>query len=374
MRVVFDCFKQVKGAGKSIGIYNVALNDVRNLVRYNGNQQMELVVFGNKHNREDFDIDGVEFVEIPHDPLNKLYCVKWELFDVASYYKKVHGDVIVFPRGYTTLRKIKNDIIIVHDLIPFFYDEHYPDEFNKLENAYIMARLKQSIKTADKVITISQASKNKILGLTSVPEEKITVINNGLNRVDVKPCDKENYIVAMTSRLPHKNAKGIVKSYEAYFQLSKNPLPLIIIGVDGVAQYGIDRDTAQSITCHRFIKSNDEMHALIGKAKMFLFLSEVEGFGLPPIEAMQLGVPVICSNCSSLPEVVGDAAILVAPHDYEQVAKEMVRLQDDESLQQELMRKGYENIKRFDWSIIAKQYRKVISDTYIYGRGRGISF
>lgn len=360
MRLIIDCFKLVKGEGKSIGIYNVALNLTRNIAGLAKEYNMDITILGNEFNREDFDIPGISFVVVDKNPRNKRYCIFWELFDVVKYYKKYKADAIFFPRGYTTLFHSMNDAIIVHDMIPFYYNKNYPGYFNKLENAYIMNRLKASIKSASKVITISEASKKDILDITYVDESKISVINNGRNKIDVAPMEHKDYIVAMTSGLPHKNAVGIVRSYEEYTKTATEPLPIKIIGIDDAKQYVIDETILDNITCYKYIKSNEEMHRLIGEAKLFLFLSEIEGFGFPPVEAMELGVPVICSNCSSLPEVVGDAAVLVDPKDYGTVGCAIDDLLNDESKQKELLEKGFKNIERFDWDKIAREYVELL--------------
>ena len=360
MRLIVDCFKLVKGEGKSIGIYNVALNLARNIADLAKEYNIDITILGNKFNREDFDIPGISFVVVDKDPRNKLYCIFWELFDVVKYYKKYKADAILFPRGYTTLFHSMNDAIIVHDMIPFYYHKNYPGYFNKLENAYIMNRLKASINSASKVITISKASKRDILDINRVDENKISVINNGRNKIDVVSMEHKDYIVAMTSGLPHKNAVGIVRSYEEYTKIAANPLPIMIIGIDDAKQYVTNESTLDNITCYKYIKSNEEMHRLIGEAKLFLFLSEIEGFGFPPVEAMELGVPVICSNCSSLPEVVGDAAVLVDPKDYGTVGCAIDDLLNDESKQKELLVKGLKNIERFGWDKIAREYVELL--------------
>ena len=102
------------------------------------------------------------------------------------------------------------------------------------------------------------------------------------------------------------------------------------------------------------------MHQVIADARIFLFLSLIEGFGFPPIEAMQLGTPVVCSKYSSLPEVVGNAAALVDPCNCDEIADALITLQNSEELQKELVTKGYENIKRFSWDETAKEYAKLI--------------
>ena len=370
MKLVIDCFKQVKGTGKSIGIYNVALSLIQNLViekQRTKNEEIkncQLIVLGNEYNREDFDIDGVRFIQIEnYNPLNKIQCVCWELWGVSRECKQVGADKVLFPRGYCALTHPIEDIVLIHDLIPFYYHEHFPGVFNKLENAYIMYRLKESAKRANKIITISEASKLEILKYCNVEEQKITVIHNACNAVDF--CEEKveqtsSYLCAMTSGLPHKNAKGVLAGYEEYFKNCNKPLDLVVIGIEDASKYGISDEVVKHIKCHKFLKDNHEMYRVINNSKMFLFLSLVEGFGLPPIEAMQLGVPVICSNLSSLPEVVGDAAILVDPVDKTAVANAIMRLQGDTKLQNSLIEKGKRNIERFSWNTRAELYWKEI--------------
>lgn len=366
MILVIDCFKLVKGAGKSIGIYNLALNLVRNLVadkaRSNDSavQNTRILVFGTEQNANDFKMDGVEFISMKYNPLNKLFCIIWELFLAPFYAKKYKADQIVYPRGFASMLHLMKETIIVHDMIPFYYDKHYPGFFNKLENFYIMWRLKASIKHCDKVITISEASKQEILGYTCVSEEKIEVINNGCNLINPLENQKQDYFIAITSGLPHKNAEGIVKSYEAYYKRVERPLPLKIIGIADCEEFLVSPEVKAQITCYKYIASNEEMHKMIADAKGFLFLSLVEGFGFPPLEAMQLKTAVICSGISSLPEVVGDAALLVNPTDYEEVAVAMEKLSQDEVLREELIQKGSKNVERFTWDRIVKQYWKAL--------------
>jgi glycosyltransferase involved in cell wall biosynthesis len=247
-------------------------------------------------------------------------------------------------------------------MIPFYYNERYPNYFNKLENFYIMWRLKASARNADKVITISEASKNDIIKYSKTNEDRIVVINNGYNYIaksGYKESD-EQYIIAVTSGLPHKNAYGIVKSYEEYCKLEKSPLPIIIIGIDSVSEYNVPIDMVKNITCIRYVEKNEDLHQMIYGAKLFLFLSLVEGFGFPPIEAMQLETPVICSDRSSLPEVVGDAAILVNPEDYREVAETIKTVLDESFDRDRLCQRGLINIERFNWKKTGCEYRKIL--------------
>ncbi|MCI8967703.1 MAG: glycosyltransferase family 4 protein [Lachnospiraceae bacterium] len=360
MRLVIDCFKLVRGAGKSIGIYNLALNLVRELASHR--QTDELIVLGNAHNRKDFDIPRVRFIEIRKDPLSRITCVLWELFEVSVYARRLGADKVLFPRGYASMLHLTREAVIIHDMIPFYYHENYPGYFNRLENFYIMWRLKASARRADDVITISEASRRDIVKYARVPAGRVTVINNGYNPISGKDYrePEEAYILAVTSALPHKNAAGIVKCYEQYCRAVDNPLDLKIVGIDDSSPFTSDAGVAQRITCIKFIEKNEDFYQLIYGARVFLFLSLIEGFGFPPIEAMQLGTAVICSDASSLPEVAGDAAVYVDPAAHAAAARALADLLADDARRGQLREKGFDNIKRFSWDHTGERYREVL--------------
>lgn len=366
MILIVDCFKLVKGQGKSIGIYNHAKNLVKNLSTENSRQKKidQIVILGNERNRDDFAIDGVSFVSVPYDPSSKIYAILWELFWVKNYIRKYQGDKILFPRGYIPAFFKGKATIIIHDLIPFYYHEHFPGVFNPLENFYIMNRLKASIKGAERVITISEYSKEEIIQRIPSAKEKVTVIYNGYNRLSVSNREafvkKEDYIIAMTSKLPHKNAKGIMQAYKEYFVSAEHPLPMKVVGVSGTEEFDMG-EAADYVSCYPYVKDDQELSEMIAGGCLFLFLSLIEGFGFPPLEAMDLRVPVICSDRTSLPEVIGEAALQVNPENPKEVAAKMIELLHDEQLQKELVKKGIGNCERFSWDQIVKRYMEELT-------------
>lgn len=367
MRLVIDCFKLVKGLGKSIGIYNVAQGIVKHLgERKNayGFEEVELVVLGNKENRDDFETDGIKFVEIESfNPRNRLHVILWELIIVSIVCKKLKADRVFFPRGYSPVIHTTYDIILIHDLIPYYYHEYFPRYFNRIENRYIMSRLKQSAKGSKKIITISQASKQEIIKYCKIPEHQIDVIYNACERIYAnKDNNNMQYICAMTSDLPHKNANGVIESYLEYCEISERPINIIIIGLENTQRFDIPKEIRERITCYKFIKSDDEMYRIIGNSTVFLFLPLVEGFGLPPIEAMLMGVPVVCSDVSSLPEVVGDAAIRVNPKNPKSVAYAMNEIVSDTKVQAMLTERGKRNAERFSWNSRSELYWNVLCE------------
>ena len=362
MKLIIDCFKLVKGAGKSIGIYNLACHLVQKLAKGNSHSGNEIIVLGNSYNRQDFAADGIHFIEVKKNPLNKKTCVLWELFQVSVIAKKLGADKILFPRGYASMLHLTKEYVIIHDMIPFYYHKHFPKYFNRLENFYICWRLKASARRADKVITISEASKQDIMKYAHIKDKRITVIYNGYNPVvggDYKKANKR-YLVAMTSNLPHKNAGFLLKSYSAYCCSVKNPLPLTIIGLHDLSQYQVNKKVEANITCIKYLERDEDLYQLIGGAEAFLFLSLIEGFGFPPIEAMQLGTPVICSNTSSLPEVVGDGAICVSAINCDEVSDAIINVVSRRIDVEELCQKGKVNAERFCWEKTLKKYREVL--------------
>lgn len=371
MRLIIDCFKLVKGQGKSIGIYNLTKNLVMNLAKENikTRQIEEIVIFGTEKNRDDFAIEGVTFVAIPYDSSDKIRCVIWELFRVKNYMKKYKGDRVLFPRGYAPLFFNGKDTIIIHDLIPFYYHENYPGVFNPIENFYIMNRLKGSIKHAERVITISEYSKGEIEKRVPSASGKMKVIYNGLNDLSVVPeelkkekKDGQEYLSAMTSCLPHKNAKGILETYKVYWNRTENPLPLKVIGIGSTDEFDIDMGAAsKDVICYPYVKDDKELFEIIAGSRLFLFLSLIEGFGFPPLEAMQLQVPVICSDRTSLPEVIRDAAIQVDPENPQEVAERVEQLLSNDGLCKELIDKGKDNYKRFSWDRIIREYMEELT-------------
>lgn len=368
MKIIIDCFKLIKGNGKSIGIYNFAKKIVHFLSELKNKEEalkdVEIIVIGNKFNSDDMNLDNIKFISVDElNPFNKLHCIIWELIFVNKYIKKYNADKVLFPRGFTSINCPAEDIIIVHDMIPFYYDEYFKGYFNRIENFYIMNRMKWSIKNAKKVITISNESKNDIIKICGIDENKIKVIYNAYYPLEIDKSSlssKKDYICAITSKMPHKNLDAIIESYKIYCSKANSVLKLKIIGVDNIDEYNLSDSIKRNITCYKYIKSDKDLQKIVGESKLLLFLSMKEGFGLPPIEAMQLGVPVIYFDTSSLPEICGEAGIKVKLNDYDEVANKMIQVINDDEEYNRIVEAGYKNIERFNIELHMKQYIDVI--------------
>lgn len=362
-RIAVDCFKLIKGEGASIGIYNYTVNLIQNLSKLN---KFQIYVFGNSNNKKDFDLKNINFINIEYIFRNKLSYIFWELFHINKFISKYNINLIIFPRGYLPFIKKCKTINIVHDMIPFYYYENFRKDINFFENYYIRKRLLSSIRNSDLTITISNYSKEMILKYLRNNQSNIRTIYNGYNKLNYIPDERKvdtKYIITITSdKYKHKNLEGILKSYQYYVSNTTNPLKLFIIGVKNKDNLIIDNKLNDHIVFFNFLNDEDFIK-LMFNAEIFLFLSLIEGFGFPPLEAMNLGVPVICSKNSSLTEIVKDGGILVDSDDFEKITENLIKIENDKILKNTLINNGYENLERFKWSDIIKDYEDAINQT-----------
>jgi glycosyltransferase involved in cell wall biosynthesis len=351
LRIGIDCYKLQKNRGKSIGIYNYARILIAQLAKIES-REYEIVVFGNELNRRDIECLGVTFVEYKV-PTSKLMDVLWELFLVKRVANSQNIDLMIYPRGFKPLGSGRKEMVILHDLIPFYYKQKHPNYFGGLESFYIRLRLKAAIKYAQFVLTISQFSMAEIQRLSDGREDLAFIYNGfepkcfdnqGQNDIESGHLEA-SYIIALTSELPHKNAPGVFSCYKSYVDLG-GELDLKVVGIQDPNKYRqlVDPHTFSRITFLPFLTDN-ELYGYIQQAKYLLFLSEIEGFGYPPIEAMSLGTIVISSKGGALQEVVGDGGNLI--EDENHAASTLIYLDQHPDLHEGIIQNGYRNIDRF---------------------------
>jgi len=235
-----------------------------------------------------------------------------------------------------------------------------------------------AVKYADKIIAISENTKMDLIKYYSCPPDKIKVIYLGADEI-FKPHKKKEigpilskyninkkYILNVGSIEPRKNLIGLIKAYASLPISLKDSYELIIIGNSGWLNLDIFEmvNILQLNNKIRFIRNvpDEDLPYLYNGASLFIYPSFYEGFGLPVLEAMQCGCPVITSNNSSLPEVAGDAALLIDPNNVSDIAKKMELLLNNDDLRNELAIKGLERAKGFSWDKCAKETLKNYED------------
>jgi glycosyltransferase involved in cell wall biosynthesis len=254
-------------------------------------------------------------------------------------------------------------VVTIHDCIHLRFPQYLPSRAAWLY-AHTMIRL--AARKATRILTVSDASKRDILHYTGVRDDKVVVVHNGLDARFAAPPDADAldrvrqrfdlghpYVLYVGNIKPHKNLERLIDAFALARAGGPDDLRLVLIG-DEISKYPALR---QSVHRHRLDKyvryfgfqPAATLVAFYRLARAFVFPSLYEGFGLPPLEAMANLTPVVTSNLSSLPEVVGDAAVLVDPYDAQSIADGIRRAISDEPLRQTLIERGRRRAQAFSW-------------------------
>jgi len=270
-----------------------------------------------------------------------------------------HAPHYVLP-PLTTCRAV----VTIHDCIHLRFPQYLP---SRMAYAYARSVMWAAARRAQLIITVSEASKRDILHFFKVPPEKVVVVHNAIDeRFLVPPPDIELQRVRERYQLQHgfilyagniKPHKNLIRLIEAFSQIRQGPfqeLKLLIIG-DQISKLPGLRRAVHQLKLHKHVRflgyiPDETLAVLYRSAEVFVFPSLYEGFGLPPLEAMASGTPVVTSNTSSMPEVTGGAAVLVDPYDVESIVDGVRRVLTDPSLAAELRRKGPLRAREFSWA------------------------
>lgn len=299
------------------------------------------------------------------------------LFELPLKVKKTKVDILHTQYHIPLFTNVPS-IITFHDVSYLTHPEFFP-YFEKIKMSFFMP---YSVKKAKKIISVSEFSKKEIKRIYGIPENRICSIYNGISdefkiisENDIQKTLKKYkiftpYILTVSNIQPRKNLKGLVKSFFRILKENKNfPCNLVIVGkklwlYDEIFSEIRNSEFKEKVIFTDYI-DNSDLIGLYNGAKMFVYVSFYEGFGFPVLEAMACGCPVITSNVSSLPEIVGNAAIMVNPSNIDEISQAMITLYYDNSLQKRLKEKGYLQAKKFSWKECAQKtlevYKEVLS-------------
>jgi len=269
-------------------------------------------------------------------------------------------------------------VVTIHDCIHLRFPEYLP---SKAASVYAHTMIRLAARKADRVLTVSDASKRDILHYTGIAPEKVVVVHNGLDARFAAAPDAEAvervrqrfqldhpFVLYVGNIKPHKNLERLIAAFAAMRADGPEGLKLVVIGDETSRHPGL----RQAVHRHRLDKHvrffgfqpAATLVIFYRLARAFVFPSLYEGFGLPPLEAMANETPVVTSNLSSLPEVAGDAALLVDPYDVTAIADGIRRAVTDEALRQTLIARGRARAREFSWTRAASDtltvYRQVL--------------
>ena len=298
----------------------------------------------------------------------------WFQWSVKNYIQKLNPNLFISPDGFLPLGLQCPTLLVIHD-IAF---EHFPSHVPWLVNKYYRHYTKKFAQAATKIATVSTYSKNDIVTSYDIPAEKIQVVYNGANElfrpietslqqaVKEEYCGGNDFFLFTGSIHPRKNLHHILIAFEEFKNRQQNDVKLLIVGrkawhyseaMDVFDQMKYQQDVI--FTGHI---QPQALSKIMAGAIALVYTSLFEGFGIPIIEAMQSGTPVITSNCSAMPETAGEAAILVDPTNPKDImnAMEKIYLNDHERVHK--IQLGLENSKNYSWQKTADALWKVAQD------------
>ncbi len=373
-------------AGKS-GIGQYLIHLLREFARLEAGATMEILLHPGDEARLLPDTHPFSRYYVSEKFRSPLKNVAWHQFLFPGQCRKNRYDVMFLPAAN---RRVPFSLPCpavgtVHD----FSSIHIKGKYDPLREFYITRVLPMLVRTLTHVIADSESTKKDIIEFAKVPEERVTVIPLAVDRSIYMPRGKEEaqariqqkygvgapYILYI-SRIEHPG-KNHVQLIHAFSQLKKAtgaPHQLVLAGSDWTRAEEVHQAAAESayagdIVFTGYAPAGDLPYLYCG-ADLFVFPSLFEGFGMPILEAMACGVPVACSNISSLPEVAGDAAVLFDPSDSAAMAEALAPLIAERGLCDHYARKGLERSARYDWRITARQTLDLLERTALQNAGR----
>ncbi len=281
------------------------------------------------------------------------------------FYKLMGGKLDVFfsPAHYIPRLSPFKTVVTIHDLSYLYF----PDEFLKKDLYQLRNWTKYALKNAQHIIAVSKTTKKDIIKECSVPDGKISVIHNGYEictgRSQPAPTISFPYFLSVGTIQPRKNLSTLIKAF-SQFHVKHPSFKLIIAGKKGwlyedIFQQVVKMKMDKAVTFLGYVSDGKKIN-LFNNATAFILPSLYEGFGIPLLEAMSYGCPVISSNSSSLPEVGGSACLYFDPRNTTELVEKMELIISNKSLVNDLVAKGREQIKSFSWEEAGKKTLNVL--------------
>ena len=366
MRIAIDARKL-----RDYGIGTYIRNLVRHLARIDRSTEYVLIV-------QPVDIEiggelGENFRTIPD--WSRAYSIREQL-TIPLDLRREKIDLFHAPHYVLPPLTPCKSVVTIHDCIHMRFRQYLP---NRLGYVYARSSLWVATHRSTRVLTVSETSKRDILRYFRIPESKIDVIHNAIDeRLGAAPTEdemaqvRERYqlnapFVLYTGNIkPHKNLERLIEAFNTLRRGGLEHVKLLIIG-DEISKYATLRRAVHRYKLHKHVRffgfvSDKTLASLYRLASVFVFPSLYEGFGLPPLEAMAAGTPVITSNVSSLPEVAGDAAILIDPYVPDEIDDPRRRVLTEPELRDDLRSRGLARVQQFSWDRSVRRVREIYDE------------
>lgn len=322
----------------------------------------EVVLFGHESLKSSYPRATVESTFFLSD--SQVYGLLWERVALPQLVKKHELDVLYCPNGNTPATRIACPVVMcIHDI------NAQKGWSRGIHQLYRQMAVPRGAKIADTVVTVSEFSKQEISNEIDITPEKVTVVHNGVDQVffsngNGKPIDlPDEFLLFVGSMNPRKNIRRVIQAFEDAKENGSIPHELVIIGPDNKSIFqDISINNTKDVHVLGFVTEEQLKYVYI-HADIFVYPSLYEGFGLPPLEAMACGTAVIGSDQTSLPEILGDAALLVNPTNTSEITDAIIKLSSNQEYQEELSKKGRKHARSYTWEESSKMLYEVLLKT-----------
>ncbi|TDO03950.1 glycosyltransferase family 4 protein [Sunxiuqinia elliptica] len=320
-----------------------------------------LFLFDRPYDEEFVFSDNVTPLVIAPPTRHPLLWYLWFEIMVPRVLRKYKADLFLSPDGYLSLSTKVKQLAVIHD-INF---AHRPKDLPWLTAHYYNHFFPKFAKKAKRLATVSYYSKEDLIRTYKIHPDDIDVVYNGVNTLYTpttseeqeatrqKYTDGKQYFLYIGSLHPRKNICGLLRAFDAFRTSMETDIKLVITGGEMFKTEEISK-TYEGMRFKEDVVFTgrlpiEELHQVLGAALALTFVPYFEGFGIPVIEGMSAGIPVICSNTTSLPEVGGNAVLYADPFVVSQIKDAMVQIASDETLREELIQKGKKQLQQFSW-------------------------
>lgn len=353
------------------GMDFVALESIRELQKIDHeNEYFIFVTPGEDRCLEESENVHIIELKCPTYPL-------WEQVALPRAVKKIMPDLLHCTSNTAPLQCPVPLILTLHDII--YLEKRHSSSFTWYQEMgwfYRRMVVPRVLANCEKIITVSQFERERILDVLHLPKEQLVAVYNGFNshfhvqpkapEITRKYIDADNYLFFLGNTDPKKNTPRVLKAYSDYLKQSTQKLPLLIADLKGdVIDRILEEENITEIKSYIHAPgyiANTDLVALYCGAFAFLYPSLRESFGIPMLEAMACGTPIIAGNTSAMPEIAGEGALLADPFNSNDITKKILQLENDQTLYQQQVEYGIQRSQLFSWRNTAESLLKIYKE------------